>query len=72
MSYVVSVDAESKDVLLLFTEFPNRAKRNKHYAGNSNDKIIEEAKYRINVVLFVQLIIFRFFTNSTTLLFSFR
>ena len=51
---VVTVDAESKDVLLLFTEFPNWAKRNKHYAGNSNDKIIEEAKYRINVVLFVQ------------------
>ena len=39
------VDAESKDVLLSFTEFPNWAKRNKHYAGNSNDKINGEAKY---------------------------
>ena len=50
----MGVDAESKDVLLSFTEFPNWAKRNKHYAGNSNDKIIGEAKYQINVVLFVQ------------------
>ena len=48
------MDAESKDMLLSFTEFPNWAKRNKHYAENSNDKIIEEAKYGINVVFFVQ------------------
>ena len=54
MSDIITMDAESKDVLLFFTDFPNWAKRNKHYAGNSNDKIIGEAKYRINVVLFVQ------------------